>query len=57
MQQTIELRGRLGLIEDMAFLAIQAFIAGDEAGLIDALGEIHNAAGAALEMVKPTPKS
>jgi hypothetical protein len=57
MQQTHELRGRLGLIEDMAFLAIQAFMAGDDAGLVDALNQVGNAAAAALEMVAPRPKN
>ena len=56
MQQTNDLRGRLGFLEDLAFLAIQAFIAADEAGLVDALTNLERGAADTLLQLQPARK-
>lgn len=56
MNQTNDLRGRLGYLEDLAFLAVQAFIAADDAGLADALSNLERGAADTLKQLQPGPK-
>jgi len=52
MNQTNDLRGRLGYIQDLAFMAVQAFINGDDAELANCLTNIKSAADETIKAAR-----
>ena len=56
MIRTNDLRGKVAFLEDLLFLATQAFINDDDAGLIDAMVQMKAGADIVLSTVQGAPK-